>query len=112
VESGYRSPAYQLYLFIFYLVQHDYSVRETARWNAFPGYSEHGFPDRQALDFITADGVSGEQDPELFESREEYAWLLAHAAEYGFFLSYPKDNPQGIGFEPWHWHHEKRTGEA
>ncbi|MBI3087908.1 MAG: hypothetical protein HYY91_03375, partial [Candidatus Omnitrophica bacterium] len=31
VESGYRSPAYQLYLFLFYLPTHEHSVRETNR---------------------------------------------------------------------------------
>ena len=107
VESGYRSPAYQLYLFVFYLVQHKYSVRETAQWNAFPGYSEHGYPDKQAIDFISQDGVSGEENPALFEKLAEYGWLVKHAAEYHFRLSYPKDNPIGIGFEPWHWRYDE-----
>ncbi len=107
IESGYRSPAYQLYLFVFYLVQHKYSVQETARWNAFPGYSEHGWPDKQALDFISQDGVSGEGKPELFEELPEYRWLLKHAAKYHFVLSYPKDNLLGIGFEPWHWRYDE-----
>lgn len=107
VESGYRSPAYQLYLFVYYLVQHRYSVRETAQWNAFPGYSEHGWPDRQAIDFISKDGVSGEGKPELFEKLAEYEWLLKHAGKYHFFLSYPKNNSTGVSFEPWHWHYEE-----
>ena len=107
VESGYRSPAYQLYLFVFYLVQHRYSVAETAQWNAFPGYSEHGYPEKQAIDFISQDGVSGEEDPALFEKLVEYEWLVKHAAEYHFRLSYPRDNPMGIGFEPWHWRYDE-----
>ncbi len=107
VESGYRSPAYQLYLFIFYLVQHKYSVKETARWNAFPGYSEHGYPDKQAIDFISQDGVSGEENPALFEKLVEYEWLVKYAAEYHFKMSYPRDNPMGIGFEPWHWRYDE-----
>jgi hypothetical protein len=36
VESGYRSPAYQLYLFLFYLPKHGYSIRETNRFVALP----------------------------------------------------------------------------
>jgi LAS superfamily LD-carboxypeptidase LdcB len=49
VESGYRSAAYQLYLFLSYLKNHQYSIRETTRFSAWPGYSEHGWPQRQAM---------------------------------------------------------------
>lgn len=105
VESGYRSSAYQLYLFIFYLKNHDYSIRETTRWVALPGYSEHGAPQAQAIDFISADGVSGEENPKLFEDLEEYGWLVENAGHFGFALSYPKGQP-GITFEPWHWRYE------
>jgi len=103
IESAYRSSAYQLYLFLFYLQNHDYSVRETAHWNAFPGYSEHGNPKRQALDFINEEAVNGEDDPESFAVLPEYTWLLTHAPSYGFELSFPKTDAEGIGFEPWHW---------
>ena len=112
IESGYRSSAYQLYLFIFYLKNHEYSVRETAHWIAFPGYSEHGNPRHQALDFINAEGISGETDPKAFENLPEYAWLLEHAAQFGFVLSFPKTNPGGVGFEPWHWRYEGRQAPA
>jgi D-alanyl-D-alanine carboxypeptidase len=105
VESGYRSSAYQLYLFIFYLKNHDYSIRETTKWVALPGYSEHGAPRVQAIDFISSDGISGEENPRLFEDLQEYAWLIENARQYGFLLSYPKGQP-GITFEPWHWHYE------
>ena len=107
IESGYRTPAYQLYLFLFYLPKHGYSIRETNRFVALPGYSEHGAPDRQAIDFINEHGINGEDHPEQFEALPEYAWLQAHAATYGFFLSYPRDNPLHTSFEPWHWHYEK-----
>ena len=107
VESGYRAPAYQLYLFLFYLPKHGYSIRETNRFVALPGYSEHGAPDRQAIDFINERGINGEDHPEEFEALPEYAWLQAHAAQFGFVLSYPRDNPSHTSFEPWHWHYEK-----
>lgn len=106
VESGYRSPAYQLYLFLFYLPKHDYSVRETNRFVALPGHSEHGHPLRQAIDFINERGINGEDHPEEFEALPEYQWLHAHAADFGFFLSYPRDNLYHTAFEPWHWHYE------
>lgn len=106
VESGYRSPAYQLYLFLFYLPKHDYSIQETNRHVALPGYSEHGNPRRQAIDFINEEGINGEDRPEEFEALPEYQWLLRHASRFGFHLSYPRDNPHNTAFEPWHWHYE------
>ena len=106
VESGYRSPAYQLYLFMFYLPSHEDSIRETNRHVALPGYSEHGNPRRQAIDFINQEGINGEEHPEIFEALPEYAWLQQHAAQFGFHLSYPRDNPSHTAFEPWHWHYE------
>ena len=106
IESGYRSSAYQLYLFIYYLQNHKYSIRETVKFVALPGFSEHGSVKHQAIDFISVDGVNGEEDAKLFEALEEYRWLLANAGKYGFLLSYPRNNPTGISFEPWHWHFE------
>jgi D-alanyl-D-alanine carboxypeptidase len=111
VESGYRSSAYQLYLFLFYLKNHDYSIRETVKWVALPGYSEHGAPEHQAIDFINSDGISGETDPAAFENLEEYRWLLENAGRFGFVLSYPKARP-GVTFEPWHWRCETRYNPA
>ena len=106
VESGYRSSAYQLYLFLFYLPKHGDSIRETNRFVALPGHSEHGYPPRQAIDFINEAGVNGEDHPEAFEALPEYAWLQQHAKAFGFALSYPRDNPSHTSFEPWHWHFE------
>ena len=108
VESGYRAPAYQLYLFLFYMPKHGYSIRETNRFVALPGHSEHGFAPKQAIDFINTDGVNGEDHPEEFEALPEYAWLSQHASEYGFALSYPRNNADNTTFEPWHWRHEIR----
>ena len=102
VESGFRSPAYQLYTFLYYLPKHHYSLAETGRWVALPGYSEHGAPHQQAIDFINEEGINGEEAAEEFERLTEYQWLLARAGEFGFELSYPRGR-KGITFEPWHW---------
>ena len=102
IDSGYRSPAYQLYTFLFYLPKHHYSLKETGRWVALPGYSEHGAPQQQAIDFINQQGINGEDNVEDFERLPEYHWLLQHAHEFGFELSYPRSK-KGITFEPWHW---------
>ena len=106
VESGYRSPAYQLYLFLYYLPTHEDSIIETNRFVALPGHSEHGHPARQAIDFINEEGINGEDNPEEFEVLPEYAWLQDRAHEFEFTLSYPRDNPHNTAFEPWHWHYE------
>ena len=109
VESGYRSAAYQLYLFLFYLPKHGHSIRETNRFVALPGHSEHGYPPSQAIDFINEAGVNGEDHPEEFEALPEYAWLQQHAPSFRFVLSYPRDNASHTSFEPWHWRYEGTT---
>lgn len=108
IESGYRSSAYQLYLFVYYLKNHAYSIRETVKYVALPGYSEHGAPAHQAVDFINESGINGEYNTQEFEDLPEYRWLLAHAGEFGFVLSYPKMDPSGITYEPWHWRVDER----
>jgi len=112
VESAYRSSAYQLYLLVYYLKNHDYSIRETVKFVALPGYSEHGSPKHQALDFINADGINGEDNPQEFEDLPEYAWLLKNAGKFGFVLSYPKTGKAGITYEPWHWRYESAAKSA
>ena len=107
VESGYRSSAYQLYLFVGSLKNHNYSIRETAKFVALPGHSEHGCPRQQAIDFVNEDGIDGQNNPKFFEVLPEYAWLTKNAQNFNFALSYPKDSNDGIAFEPWHWHYNK-----
>ena len=61
-----------------------------------PGASEH----QTGLCFdVTTETNDG------FESTEQYAWLRAHAHEYGFIQRYPanKAHITGISYEPWHY---------
>lgn len=104
IASGYRSPAYQLYLFLYYLKNHAYSIHETRRFVAWPGFSEHGNPRRQAIDFVNEQGIDGQENAAEFEALEEYRWLLEHAGRFGFELSYPKGGK--AAFEPWHWRYQ------
>jgi len=68
------------------------------RTMAAPGYSEHHTG--RAIDV----GAPGEPLlTEGFSLTREFSWLVDHAHEYGFRLSYPRDNAHGIAFEPWHW---------
>jgi zinc D-Ala-D-Ala carboxypeptidase len=66
--------------------------------SAPPGYSEHH--SGRAID-VSTEG-EGALEPE-FAGTAAYRWLSENAAEFGFVLSYPADNPYGYTFEPWHW---------
>ncbi|HET8551738.1 MAG TPA: M15 family metallopeptidase [Gammaproteobacteria bacterium] len=74
------------------------SIEDILQVNAAPGYSEHHTG--RALD-ITAPGV--EPLSEGFEATTAFEWLTRHAARFDFVLSYPRDNPLGFVYEPWHW---------
>ncbi|AWH28475.1 MULTISPECIES: M15 family metallopeptidase [Stenotrophomonas] len=95
--SGFRSHAYQLGIFERKRAR-GLSVAEILKVNAAPGFSEHHRGD--ALDIGTPGDAPAE---ETFEATEAFAWLQAHAGGHGFRLSYPRDNPHGIVYEPWHW---------
>jgi len=111
VDSAYRSPGYQAKIFFEYLAtENGYSLSEVAKWVAMPGFSEHGYKNT-AVDFINDVGISGEgknQVPEDFERLPEFQWLVANAAKFNFYLTYPRDNQFGVNYEPWHWHWEKK----
>ncbi len=112
IDSGYRSPGRQAYLFFHYLTTSSkYSLKENAKRIAMPGYSEHGSPTDNAVDFCTKDGIgdlSGRQSANDFTKLPEYKWMLKNAAKYNFYLSYPENNKWGVAFKPWHWHWEKK----
>ncbi len=103
--SGYRSHDYQLGIFERKLARGQ-DVRQILTVNAAPGYSEHH--DGNALDI----GAPGEPAAEeSFEDTHAFEWLQANAARSGFRMSYPRDNPHGIVYEPWHWYHVGTSGQ-
>ena len=97
--SGYRSHDYQLGIFRRKLAR-GLTVAEILAVNAAPGYSEHH--SGNALDIGTPGELPAE---ESFEHTPAFAWLASHAGDFGFSMSYPRDNPHGIVYEPWHWLH-------
>ncbi|HEV8695353.1 MAG TPA: M15 family metallopeptidase [Lysobacter sp.] len=97
--SGYRSHDYQLGIFERKLAR-GLSVDDILTVNAAPGYSEHH--SGRALDIGTLDEPPAE---ESFERTHAFAWLRDNAGAYDFVMSYPRDNPHGIVYEPWHWYH-------
>jgi D-alanyl-D-alanine carboxypeptidase len=95
--SGFRSHAYQRGIFARKLAR-GLSLDDVLRVNAAPGHSEHH--SGRALDI----GAPGEPPAEeSFEATPAFHWLLRNAADFGFRLSYRRDNPHGITYEPWHW---------
>jgi len=99
--SGYRSHAYQFGIFSRKLAR-GLTVDEILSVNAAPGYSEHH--SGCAIDI----GTPGEPPAEeSFENTPAFAWLAARAGEFGFEMSYPRDNPHGITYEPWHFRYSR-----
>jgi D-alanyl-D-alanine carboxypeptidase len=95
--SGYRSHDYQLGIFERKLTRGQ-TVEQILTVNAAPGYSEHH--SGRALDI----GTPGEPPAEeSFENTDAFAWLRERADDFGFRMSYPRNNPHGIVYEPWHW---------
>lgn len=95
--SGYRSHDYQLGIFERKRAR-GLTVDEILAVNAAPGYSEHH--SGRALDIAAPDEPPAE---ESFERTPAFAWLRENAGGFGFAMSYPRDNPHGIVYEPWHW---------
>lgn len=96
--SGYRSYATQKSLFAYYASQH--GEVEAARFSARPGQSEH----QTGLSMDVSSASVGYGLEERFGETEEGRWLVAHAAEYGFIIRYPKGKEEvtGYTYEPWH----------
>ena len=97
VLSAFRSIDYQRQLIARKLDRGD-PPNQILQVVALPGYSEHhtGY----ALDIVTTAYPELTED---FELSEGFAWLSHSAHQCGFFLSYPRDNPWGFIYEPWHW---------
>jgi D-alanyl-D-alanine carboxypeptidase len=95
--SGYRSHDYQLGIFRRKL-ERGQEVAQILEVNAAPGFSEHH--SGLALDIGTPGEAPAE---ESFEKTAAFAWLQKHAGDFGFLMSYPRNNPHGIVYEPWHW---------
>ncbi len=97
--SGYRTVEAQVGLFD-RQIQRQGGPEAASRLSAPPGYSEHhtGF----TIDIRDLD----QPDTDLKYSMADtaaYRWLIRNACDYGFELSFPDGNQQGVSFEPWHW---------
>jgi len=95
--SGFRSIDYQARL-IRKKINAGQELSEILKENAAPGFSEHHTG--RAIDIATPGSRPLTED---FETSDAFAWLQKNALRYGFRMSYPRDNPQGFVYEPWHW---------
>jgi D-alanyl-D-alanine carboxypeptidase len=68
--------------------------------NAFS--ADQGFSEHQLGTTIDLTVESVGATSETFGETEAFEWLQENAHNYGFILSYPKDNSFYI-YEPWHW---------
>ena len=75
--------------------------------SAPPGSSEHHTG--KAVDINTKGFAPLEED---FERSEAFKWLSLNAKDFGFRLSYPKENRFGMAYEPWHWFYDETTQQA
>lgn len=98
--SGFRTVEEQNSLFFDVKAERGEVAAKRAAVSAPPGYSEHhtGY----AVDI--GDGDASSADLQFsFDQTAAYKWLKENAAFYSFELSFPKDNPMGVSYEPWHW---------
>ena len=97
IVSGFRSLEYQAALIRNKLASGQ-AIAAILTVNAAPGFSEHHTG--QAVDIATP---GSRPLTEEFESSDAFHWLQSRAIEFGFSMTYPRDNPWGIAYEPWHW---------
>ncbi|NLZ28600.1 MAG: M15 family metallopeptidase [Firmicutes bacterium] len=98
VLSAYRSYDYQRHLFERQAERYG-SETEANRFSARPGQSEH-----QLGTTVDFGGTDHDWTAEFIDTGPG-RWLLSHAPEYGFVMSYPRGAEQvtGYTFEPWHY---------
>ena len=109
IVSGYRSSEYQIQIFKRKfknskgkeIYPSDEQMKARLKYSAPSGFSEHH----------TGLAVDINDTEERFKNTKASKWLNVHAKEYGFELSFPENNVQGLGYEPWHWRYIGKNGE-
>jgi zinc D-Ala-D-Ala carboxypeptidase len=104
IVSAYRSESHQSSVF-------NRNVKKNGRTHAVkyvarPGHSEHQLA--LTVDVGLTAGATLNAEPVTTpktKSQRAANWLAAHAFEYGWVRSYPKDGLKKTcyGSEPWHW---------
>ncbi|AMC36316.1 M15 family metallopeptidase [Janthinobacterium sp. B9-8] len=101
IASAYRASSRQCELIQRKLSQGQ-DIEQILQVLAPPGCSEHHTG--RAVDIYQPGGPVVE---EAFEATPAFTWLNLNATHFGFSLSFPRGNPSGYLYEPWHWcwHH-------
>lgn len=97
IVSAYRSVDYQCQI-IENKLGKGQSIEDILHVSAAPGHSEHHTG--RALDLTTPGFTPLEEE---FENSEAFKWLRNNAANFSFYLSYPRGSNSKIAYEPWHW---------
>ena len=97
IVSGFRGFEYQANL-IRNKLDSGQNIDEILQTSAAPGYSQHHTGN--AIDIATP---GSRPLTEEFETSDAFAWLGENAKKYRFSMTYGRDNPHGIIYEPWHW---------
>ncbi len=95
--SAWRSVNYQCDL-VQRKIAKGLSMEEILSVSAAPGFSEHHTG--RALDITTPGFAVLEEE---FERSPAFHWMAKHAQEFGFRLSFPRNNRHRLAYEPWHW---------
>jgi zinc D-Ala-D-Ala carboxypeptidase len=99
VAQGFRSIGFQAQ-FIKKRLKEGKTLEQVLTYLAVPGFSEHHTG--HALDIGSEDCFPPTEE---LAKTKAYEWMLKHAREFQFHLTYPENNAFGIVFEPWHWCH-------
>ena len=93
IESGFRSVEEQKEIFPKKFKPTEEEFYSRLKFSAPPNFSEHhtGY----AID------INSVEDD--FKDTKEYLWLFNNSEKFGFYNSFPKNNKQNLGFEPWHY---------
>lgn len=99
IVSAFRSYEYQAMLWE-RKSRTGQTANEIRRVLGVPGFSQHhtgcavdvGSPECREL-------------TEAFEHTPAFGWLTRHANRFGYTMPYPRGNPFGVAYEPWHWFH-------
>jgi D-alanyl-D-alanine carboxypeptidase len=97
IVSGYRSIDYQARL-LRKKLNAGQQLSDILTVSAAPGYSEHHTG--RAVDIATP---GSRPLTEEFEDSAAFRWLTENAADFGFSMTYPRENRFGFIYEPWHW---------
>jgi D-alanyl-D-alanine carboxypeptidase len=74
------------------------TLEQILQVNAAPGFSEHHSGRAVDIGTMACDALVEE-----FENTEAFQWLTNNAGSFAFHMSYPREDPRGIDYEPWHW---------